>query len=462
MLTGQHLARFREVLSIRNRWRSLRLRDKLLSFYTAMITVILLINVGTSYAAFNYMQVFNQNLRSYFNIHQLQTAIESNRVALERYLRERGPDYLVQYENLAPKVHALLQTVESESSTGLESYFQLRATRRGLDAYFRLADLAIEKRKLGADDYYSTYVQATRIQTYVDGYVSLLLSIRLSDGSRSYQMLLHRAMTVRSLSLLALVFLGILSIVFGVLFSNYVSRPIRRLANLSSRIAAGDLDIGNIEVNSRDEIGILAESFNAMSQSIRERVNDLREKAVLEKRLHEEELTVVRMEQSLREAQFLGLQSQINPHFLFNTLNIIARSALFERADGTATLIQSLSRLFRYNLRNSQKTVTLKEELDIIEEYLSIQKRRYEDRLQVRIRCMVDAEQVAVPCFTLQPLVENALKYGIEPREEGGLVEVVIRRRAGSIHISIHDDGPGMSAEQIRRLFDGSETSSDG
>ncbi|HUX21936.1 MAG TPA: ATP-binding protein, partial [Spirochaetia bacterium] len=89
-------------------------------------------------------------------------------------------------------------------------------------------------------------------------------------------------------------------------------------------------------------------------------------------------------------------------------------------------------------------------------------KRRYEDRLQVSIRCMVDADQVAVPCFTLQPLVENALKYGIEPNEEGGLLEVVIRRRAGSIHISIHDDGPGMSAEQIRRLFDGTETSSDG
>lgn len=425
-----------------------------------MITVIVLINVATSFTAFNYMQVFNRHLTSYFNIHQLQIAIESSRVALERYMREKSPGQLDIYSGLVPRIRRLMRIVEAESNSSLEAYFQLRATERGLDAYFPLADEAIRKRAGGAEDYYATYVRSAKIQNYVDGYISQLLSIRLSDGSRSYQVLLHRAMTVRLLSFLAIVALGILSIVFGVLFSNYVSGPVRKLADLSSRIAAGDLDVGDMKVDSHDEIGILAASFNAMSRSIRQRVKDLREKAMLEKKLHEEELTIVKMEQSLHEAQFLGLQSQINPHFLFNTLNTIARTAMFERAEGTAQLIQSLSRVFRYNLRDSRKTVTLQEELQILEEYLALQKRRYDDRLEFRIRCGFDATGVSVPCFTLQPLVENAIKYGIEPKEEGGVLEVDVRRRAGMVHISVRDDGLGMTRRHLRAVLGGSPSSS--
>ncbi len=448
-----------ERMSPRGRWRSLRLRDKLLTFYAAMISIIVLINVATSFTAFSYMQVFNRNLTNYFNIHQLQLTLESSRVALERYLREKNPDAREKYYDLAPRILRLAQTVASESNSSLETYFQLRATQRGLDAYFQLAGLAASKRATGQPDYYTVYVQAAKIQGYVDGYISQLLSVRLSEDSRSYQTLLHRAMTVRLLSFLAIVVLGILSLAFGVLFANSVSRPVRRLAELSSRIASGELDVGDMKVDSRDEIGVLAESFNAMSRSIRERVSDLREKAVLQKRLHKEELTIVRMEQSLREAQFLGLQSQINPHFLFNTLNIIARSAMFERAEATADLIQSLSRLFRYNLRDSRKTVLLKEELDVLEEYLAIQKRRFDDRLSARVIRSAGAEKVAVPCFTLQPLVENALKYGIEPKEEGGLLEVEVHREDETVHISVRDDGIGMTVDQVRALLDGARGS---
>lgn len=420
-----------------------------------MITVIVLINVATSYTAFRYMQVFNQNLTNFFNIHQLQLALESSRVSLERYLREKSPDAREQYYELVPKIERLQRTVAAESNSSLETYFHLRATQRGLDAYFQLGDLAARKRADGQPDYYTVYVQAAKIKGYVDGYISQLLSTRLSEGSRDYQLLLHRAMTVRLLSFLAILVLGVLSMVFGVLFTNYVSRPVRRLADLSSRIASGDLDVGDMEVDSNDEIGVLAASFNAMSRSIRERVNDLREKAVLQKRLHREEMTIVKMEQSLREARFLGLQSQINPHFLFNTLNIIARSALFERAETTADLIQSLSKLFRYNLRDARKTVALKEELDVLEEYLSIQKRRFDERLAVQVERSHEAERVSVPCFTLQPIVENALKYGIEPKVEGGRIVVAVSRENDGVHISVRDDGVGMTEQQVQSLLEG-------
>jgi len=446
------------IANLRGRWSSLRLRDKLVSFYTVMIIIIVGINATTSYTAVSSMRVFNQNLISYFNIHQLQLTLEVTRDSLDHYLREKSAADLSTYYELVPRVWQLMETVQSESNTSLEATFQLRATRRGLEAYFRAGNTAIQKRVSGAGDYYASYVRAARIENYVEGYISLLLNIQLTEGSRSYQMLMHRASTVRLISFGALLALGALSILFGIMFSNYVSGPVGRLAELASRIASGDLDVDDMRVDSRDEIGILAASFNSMSSSIRDLVTDLRDKAELEKRLHEEELTIVRMEQSLREAQFLGLQSQINPHFLFNTLNTIARTAQFERAEQTSRLIQSLARVFRYNLRDANKTVTLKEEIAILNEYLAIQKHRYGDRLEFVFRCTVDTERVIVPCFTLQPLVENSLKYAVEPLEEGGRVEVDIFRRAGEVRISIRDNGPGMNPQTVKALLDGEST----
>ncbi|HUX12128.1 MAG TPA: histidine kinase [Spirochaetia bacterium] len=441
--------------TVRERWKSLRLRDKLLSFYTVMIVIMVVINAATSYNAYRYMQVFNQNLITYFDIHQLQLTLETNRSSLESYLRTNAAAGLEGYYELFPRVWQLMGTIEKEADTSLEAYFQLRATQRGLDAYFKLAALAVRKRQLGAEDAYATYVRAEHINAYVKGYISLLLNIELSDGSKAFQRLVRRANGVQLLSFLALLGLGILSIMFGVLFSNSISRPIRRLADMSARIAGGDLDVGEMEVESHDEVGILSASFNSMSRSIQQMVLDLREKATLEKRLHEEELTIVKMEQSLQEAQFLGLQSQINPHFLFNTLNAIARTAMFEQATETSHLIQSLSRLFRYNLRDPRKTVTLKDELEITSEYMAIQKHRYQERLRFNVNCAIDTEQVAIPCFTLQPLIENSVKYGIEPKEEGGEISIDIRSRARKIRICIQDTGVGMSRAELRKVLNG-------
>ncbi|WP_455383091.1 sensor histidine kinase [Salinispira pacifica] len=441
--------------AIRERWKSLRLRNKLLSFYTVMIVIMVIINGITSYNTYRYMRVFNQNLITYFDIHQLQLALETNRNSLEAYLRTKAASDLDTYYELVPRVWQIMGMVEREANSSIEAYFQIRAAQRGLDAYFTLAKLAIQKRELGADDAYATFVRAQRIDSYVRSYVSLLLNVELSEGSHAYQLLVRQANRVQLVSFIALLGLGVLSILFGIIFANSITRPIRRVADMSARIAGGDLNVGEMEVESRDEVGILSASFNSMSRSIQQMVLDLREKADLEKRLHEEELTIVKMEQSLQEAQFLGLQSQINPHFLFNTLNAISRTALFEHANETALLIQSLSRVFRYNLRDPSKSVTLREELAILEEYLSIQKHRYKERLRYEVRCDAASESVAIPCFTLQPLVENSVKYGIEPKEEGGSILVDVHKRNGAVRISVRDTGVGMSRPEVKRVLSG-------
>ena len=182
-------------------------------------------------------------------------------------------------------------------------------------------------------------------------------------------------------------------------------------------------------------------------------VEGLHEKADLERRLHEEEISMVRMQRSLQEARFMGLQSQINPHFLFNALNTISRTALFEGAEGTSGLIKSLATLFRYHLRDPRKWISLAEELSILREYLSIQQYRYGERLRYRIESSVSAEDIYIPAFTLQPLVENAVKHGIEPREEGGEITVEVHRSKQQIEVLVRDTGCGMDTYQANEIL---------
>jgi sensor histidine kinase YesM len=134
----------------------------------------------------------------------------------------------------------------------------------------------------------------------------------------------------------------------------------------------------------------------------------------------------------------------MNPHFLFNTLNTISRTAMFEDASETTDLIRSLARVFRYMLQEPHATVTLKEELQIVEEYVKLQRHRFHERLSFVLHCEVDPVAVRIPALTLQPLVENAIRHGIEPKEEGGTVTVTCRMAADRMSIAVADDGVGM------------------
>lgn len=158
-------------------------------------------------------------------------------------------------------------------------------------------------------------------------------------------------------------------------------------------------------------------------------------------------------EKLLSQAEFKALQSQINPHFLFNTLNAISQLAILEGSSQTADAIFSLSALLRRSLKKNDTLPPLKEEVDNISEYLNIKKLLYRDRIRYVSQVDPGCLSLRVPLFTLQPLVENALLHGLEPKEEGGTLSLTIRREDGFVVVRVEDDGLGCSQdfmEQIR------------
>ena len=157
----------------------------------------------------------------------------------------------------------------------------------------------------------------------------------------------------------------------------------------------------------------------------------------------------------IRESELLALQTQINPHFLYNTLDAIRSDALSEGNETVAEIAESLASYFRYSISSLNHTVSLDEELHNIQEYFKIQRYRFGRRLQFQINWSEEwntDEKLYIPKMILQPLVENAIFHGIEPKEEPGTVTILIDRTERTLYLCVSDDGVGMSDNKTEEL----------
>jgi len=168
--------------------------------------------------------------------------------------------------------------------------------------------------------------------------------------------------------------------------------------------------------------------------------------------LHEEEMKNKEKEKHLDDARLEVLKSQVNPHFLFNTLNMISCMAKLEDADLTDRMIISLSNLFRYNLRTVEQEVYLEQELEVLDDYIYIQQMRFDNRIQYHKKIQVDETVVKIPSFTLQPIVENAFIHGLSNTEQGGKITLHAWLEDMNLMLSITDNGSGMSKDRLEEV----------
>ncbi len=159
---------------------------------------------------------------------------------------------------------------------------------------------------------------------------------------------------------------------------------------------------------------------------------------------------------SKKQAEYLALQNQINPHFLYNTLEGIRSEALFAGIDGVAQMTEALSSFFRYTISNVEHLVTLQEELRNVENYFIIQQFRFEDRLSIDIK--IDSEDenellvAKIPKLTLQPIVENSIYHGLEQKLGPGIVHIKVEATKDRLIVTISDNGLGISEDKVAKL----------
>ncbi len=168
------------------------------------------------------------------------------------------------------------------------------------------------------------------------------------------------------------------------------------------------------------------------------------------------------MENHLKEAQLKYLQSQINPHFLFNSLNAGVQLAMMEDAEKTSVFMEKMADFFRYNVKKSSKDATIREEVDAVENYVYILNVRFAGDIRYHSKLDEEAMDFSIPSMILQPLVENAVNHGIRNIERPGEIYLTVENLEEKIEIRIRDNGAGMEMETLERILAGGQAAEGG
>lgn len=431
-------------------WLNLPIRFKILSYYFIVIVLLfvslIIANDNNKEVVEQFNDTIDQNLKVYRTMEKTSQDITD----VERYLFSNDVSALESYLGRKDEIILLIEDMLS-SSTSVESYFRINAIYYSERAYKKLFDNAIQEKAYDNPLFYEQYYRGLAIRRYTDQYFNELLLENLKEQAKNASILKSEANAIRKTTYNLILITGALALVLGIILSNYIVVPIKKLSDYSRKISQGQLDIIEVNTESKDEIGDLSSAFNHMGISIKSYVEKIKEQANMEKKLHAEEKSVMQIQQLLQQSKLEALQAKINPHFLFNTLNVIIRTALFENAHETMELIQLLAKIFRYQLRSAGERVSLEEEKMIITDYLELQKARFKERLQYEIDIPSDID-IYIPVLTLQPLVENAITHGIGPKIDGGCIKIKAYEKEDKVYVIVSDDGIGMNKALVQKI----------
>lgn len=249
--------------------------------------------------------------------------------------------------------------------------------------------------------------------------------------------LMEGADEARITYLLVAMLLLTVAMLLALLLSDKITRPIKSLELSMKEVEKGNFAHVALEVRENNEIGRLSRKFNSMTREI-------------QKLMEESE----REQRAKRRYELKALQSQINPHFLYNTLDSIIWMAEWGKNQEVVKMTSSLARLLRRSISNEQEVVTIEEEIDYTEAYLTIQKMRYQDKLEYEIMVDPDIRNEETVKLVLQPLVENAIYHGIKYKEGKGLIQIRGFREETGIALQIQDDGRGMDQNTLDHIFE--------
>ena len=256
-------------------------------------------------------------------------------------------------------------------------------------------------------------------------------------GCMSISELLRKSSQAQSIYVLIAAALMIVALIFSSFLAKGFTYPIQRLRDSMARVQEGDFNGADVEIDSDNEIGSLTRSFNVMTH----RIQDLMEQNVKD-------------QEEKRKSELKALQSQINPHFLYNTLDSIIWMAEGKKYEEVVLMTASLARLLRQSISNEDEVVPISREVEYAKGYLTIQKMRYKDKLEFQIDVEPSILNIPLIKLVLQPIIENAIYHGLKYKESKGLLLVKGFMKDGNAVLKVIDDGVGMDEETLAHIYD--------
>lgn len=260
-----------------------------------------------------------------------------------------------------------------------------------------------------------------------------------STGNILYKSILsseiyEKANSFRNTNLTITIFVFLVFVAMILALSNRIIKPLSVLESTMKKVGDGDFSTA-VPVVTTDEIGRISNSFNIMTARIDGLINEK-----------------YRMQMISQMAQIKALQAQINPHFLYNTLQTIGSVSLKEGKKDLYNMTIALSNMLRYSIKAGNELVTIKDEIGNVQDYLYIQKYRFKERLDYTIEIPEELYPLKLPKLTFQPIVENAIVHGIEQCKAGGKIIIRCSAERGQLHIVISDNGAGIEPGELERL----------
>lgn len=420
--------------------------------YNLLLISILLIVTGM-YIIINHhtLQKYNATYTAYNQLNKFYTNVKLMNDSFQGYLYNPSDENYQLYKDAKKESYQNLENIQ-ESLDNMDIEWRFTSLRNMLDAYVKQADIVKKENMQPNDTFNEAYETLTTYYALIDhtnadsyGYLTQDMQVQKS-AVHKYQQI------VQLVTLFLLLYVSIWMVYFSITTLRSLTDPIDKIIKNMNRIKQGTYDLTQIS-NVNTEMNALCIESEDMAGRVQENISYAKEKAELEKRVLEQQNENLKKDELLAQSELKILQNQINPHFLFNTLNMIYKMAYQEGAMQTSELMEKTSQLLRYGLDSANKISDLHKELKAIENYNYIQEKRYGGRIHFLIEQEEDVENIAMPSMILQPLVENAVTHGLKDVTEDGEVSIEVGSYQDEVIISIADNGVGISPQKLEKLI---------
>lgn len=428
------------------------IRIRLLEVYVVIMLLVFAINMyivhSQSQAIRQIDGVYNSNIQ----LNDISTTLEKMQTSLYQYLNTKSSDELENYYLYEQDYRNLISELNEETVND-QNLLMEKNIRNMSDTYLEKTAGAIEaKRGRSVSCYNEEYSKAKKLYDYLQSCVRSLNTSVFLENSQNYSVLRSTLNYVVGFSMFLLTVSMLVALAWIVMMTRTITRPLIKLAEAANTIAKGGLEVDFPIIDTGDEISTVAKACNKMMNSIRDYIRQTKENYERESRLIENELI---MKNDLKEAQLKYLQAQINPHFLFNSLNAAAQLAMMEGAENTCLFVQNMADFFRYNVRKMEKDTTLKEELELVDNYIYILNVRFAGEIHYTKQIDERVTGTMMPSMILQPLIENAVNHGIRELQGEGKIHLSVYSDDGMVCVKVEDNGVGIEPEVIEKIMRG-------
>lgn len=424
-----------------------------------VMVLVLVFVIGINFFIFGQINSAVQRIDAVFSsnvtINELADKLEQVQGMVYEYLNTKSSYALENYYRCAQDYQLLLEDLNDKN---IDSEIKIleKNIRCMSESYLTRTEATVQaKRGRNVERYRESYEKQTEIYRYINTYIYRLNNLQFRQNSSNYQLLLGCMSVLERVSMVILVIVFVMGLLITIILVRNMIQPLNALSAAAHEVARGNLAVPLLPVVYEDEVGVVTRGFNQMLVSIRDYILRLRNSLETEAQLRERELS---MEAHLKEAQLKYLQAQINPHFLFNSLNAGTQLALMEDAENTAVFLEKMADFFRYNVHKMEEDATLLEEIEAVDNYIYILNVRFAgDITYVREmdERLEEIGHIRVPSMILQPIVENAVVHGIHDCMEEGWIRLAVHREDGYLRITVTDNGEGMTPQRIQAVLEG-------